>query len=208
MAYQPRGQADITKTTGISLLSLQSVAASSVVQQGTPTDVSTKLGGTAFIHFGRRAETAAGAGVNIRIEASSESSGDKDWFPLAIFTTGFAAASGEAVVGTEAAGQTVISVSSTTGLSAGDLIFFDNTTIGNSEWHRIKSIVASTSITIEEVNGLTNAQTGATMYDSAEFFVAHMDFTGITRIRAVADGSSFTQAFAIEIKMVTGDSIG
>lgn len=200
--------ASITKTTGITLLALQSVAASSVVIQGTPTDVSTKLGGTVFIHFGRRAATAAGAGVNIRIEASSRSSGDIHWFPLATFTTGFAAASDEAVSGTEAAGQTTISVASTTGLAAGDIIFFDNGTIGNSEWHRIKSIVNNTSITIEETNGLINAQTGATIYDSAEFFVAQLDFTGITRIRAVADGASFTQAFAIEIEMVTGDSIG
>ena len=199
--------ASITKTAGTSLLSLQSVSASSVVQ-GSAVDVSTKLGGTVFIHFGRQSATAAGAGANIRIEASSRSSGDIHWFPLAIFTTGFAAASDEAVSGTEAAGQTVISVASTTGLAAGDIIFFNNGTIGNSEWHRIKSIVTNTSITIEETNGLTNAQTGATIYDSAEFFVAQLDFTGVTRVRAVADGASFTQAFAIEIEMVTGDSIG
>ena len=48
-----------TKTAGGTLLALQSVAASSVVV-GSAVDVSSKLGGLAFVRFGRRAATAAG----------------------------------------------------------------------------------------------------------------------------------------------------
>lgn len=201
--------ASITKTAGIDLLTLQSVSASSVLQQGTPTDVSTKLGGTVFISFGRLAATAAGAGVNIRIEASAEDSGDSDWYPLAVFTTAYAAVEAEDMTATEPVGETVLAVASTTNLTAGDVIFIENATIGNSEWHRIKAISAGASVTIEEVSGLAFQQTNTSnIFDGAEHFVAQLSFVAIKRIRVVADGSLFTQAFAIKAKMVTGDSIG
>lgn len=195
----------ITKTVGTSLISLQSVAASTVLL-GTATSTSTKLAATVFIHFGRRSATAAGAGVNIRIEGSSKSSGDGHWYPIAIFTTAFAACEAEAVTGTVTSGQKVITCASTTNLTAGDLIYIDNGTIANSEFHRIKSISANTSVTVED--NLTNAQTSSTMYDSAEMYVAQLDLSALSRIRIVADGSSFTQAFAIEADMITADSIG
>ena len=108
--------------------------------------------------------------------------------------------------GTVSAGTNIITVASTTNLVAGDIIFIDNTTIGNSEWGRIKSIVANTSVTIED--NLANAQTGATIYDQAEMYAAQFDLTAVTRIRVVADGRNTGQAVAAEVFMVTGDSIG
>lgn len=197
--------ASLIKTIQTALLSLQTVSANGVAI-GSALDVSTLLAATIYIHFGREAETAAGAGVNIRIEASSRASGEGHWYPVAPFTTQFAAVNGEAVSGTEAIGQTVISVASTTGLAAGDIIFFFNGTIGNSEWHRIKSISTNASVTLEDA--IVFAQTGATLYDGAEMYVAQIDLSGIKRLRAVADGSLFTQAFAIEIDIITTDSIG
>lgn len=52
---------------------------------------------------------------------------------------------------------------------------------------RIVSIVANTSVTIED--NLVNAQTGSTIYDSAEIFSAIEIPAGFTHIRAVFDGS-------------------
>lgn len=199
--------ADITKTVGTSVISLQSVAASTVLVSST-VSTANKLAATFFVHFGRRSATAAGAGVNIRIEASSKSSGDGHWYPIVILTTNFAACEAEAATGTNSSGQNVITCASTTNLTAGDIVFIDNSTIGNSEWKRIKSISASTSVTFED--NLVNAQNSgsATMYDSAEIYPPiTIDLTAISRIRVVADGSSFTQAFAIEVDMITGDSI-
>jgi len=46
----------ISKTAGTSLLALQSVAAGAVAMSA-PLDVSTKLGATVLIHFGRRGNT-------------------------------------------------------------------------------------------------------------------------------------------------------
>lgn len=190
--------------TYATLFTLASTAASTVAISSA-VDVSTKMGGAIYVRFGRRAATAAGAGVNIRLEASHASSGDNTWFPVAIFTTAFAAASDEAVSGTVGSGTNVITVASTTGLAIGDIIFIDNGTIGNSEWGRIKSIVTNTSVTIED--NLVNAQTGATLYDSAEIYPPVAIPAGVARIRAVVDGASFTQAFATEIRYTTIDGI-
>lgn len=187
-----------------SLLAIQSVAASSVATSSVA-DVSTALGGLINVRFGRRSASSATAGVNIRLESSSKTSGDNSWFPFAIFTTNYAACESEAVSGTVNSGTKVITVASTTNLTAGDIIYIDNGTIANSEWGRIKSISGNVSVTIED--NLVNAQTGATIYDSAEIYSPVAIPEGAVRVRVVADGSGYTQAFAIEATLITIDSI-
>lgn len=187
-----------------SLLAIQSVAASSVATSSVA-DVSTALGGLINVRFGRRSASSATAGVNIRLESSSKTSGDNSWFPFAIFTTNYAACESEAVSGTVNSGTKVITVASTTNLTAGDIIYIDNGTITNSEWGRIKSISGNVSVTIED--NLVNAQTGATIYDSAEIYSPVAIPEGAVRVRVVADGSGYTQAFAIEATLITIDSI-
>lgn len=194
----------LTKTVQTDLLAIQSVAASSVAISSA-IDVSGKMGGLIHIRLGRRSATAAGAGVNIRLESSHLASGNNSWFPFAIISSNFAACEAEAVNGTVNSGTNVITVASTTNLTIGDLIYIDNGTIANSEWARIKSIVTNTSVTIED--NLVNAQTGATLYDSAEIFQPIEIPQGAVRIRAVADGASFTQAFAIHVGLITIDGI-
>jgi hypothetical protein len=197
--------ATITKTSDISVLALQSVAASGVLISSA-IDVSSKFAASMFIHFGRRSATAAGAGVVFRVEVSAKASGNGHWYPLTTVATDFQACEAEAVTGTVNAGASLITVASTTNLTVGDIVYIDNTTIGSSEWGRIKSLVVNTSVTVEDA--LTNAQTGATIYDRAEMYPLQFDLTAIKRLRLVVDGSQFTQAFAVEAFMVTGDSIG
>lgn len=189
------------KSTG-TLLTLQSVSASGSATS-SPLDVSTAMGGLVYVRFGRRSATAAGAGVNFRMEASHATSGDNSWYPYAGSVSAFAACEAEAVT-SASSGSNVLSVASTTNLTAGDIIFIDNGTIANSEWGRIKSIVANTSVTIED--NLVNTQTGATLYDSAEIYNTFEIPAGAVRIRLVADGSLFTQAFAVEAhySLITG----
>lgn len=194
--------ATFSKSTG-TLFALASTAASSVAVSSA-VDVSTAMGGLVYVRFGRQSATAAGAGVNIRLEASFASSGDNSWMPFAQYVSDFAACEAEAVSGTVSAGTNVITVASTTNLAAGDIIYINNGTIANSEWGRIKSIVANTSVTIED--NLVNAQTGATIYDLAEIYTPAAIPEGAVRIRLVADGSLFTQAFALEARysLITG----
>ena len=197
-----------SKTQGTSVLSLQSVATAAVVLSSA-IDVSTKFGGTMFVHFGRRAATALTAGCRFRIEASSKSSADGHWYPLYEWVSAIAASETEAATGTNASGQAVITVASTTNLVAGDKIFIDNTTIGNSEWGRIKSIVANTSVTLED--NLVNAQDSgaATIYDQAEWWAVPLDLTAVGRIRLVADTATGPtgQNVAVEATLVTFDSV-
>jgi len=197
--------AALTKTAAIELFALQSVASNTVVISSAQ-DVGTKFSATVYIHFGRRATTALTAGMTFRFEASSKSSGDGHWYPLATWTTQIATSETEAATGTNSAGQKVIGCASTTNLVAGDSIYIDNTTVLNGEFHRIKSISAGASVTVED--NLTNAQNSgaATIFDQAEFFSATFDLTSILRLRLVADGSGTGQAVAIEAHMSTGDT--
>ena len=197
---QPVSFAASTKTANTPILSLQSNAATTVLISGD-VDVSAKVQATIYTWLGRRSATAAGAGCNIRIEGSPKTSGGDTWIPLAWFTSSFAAVEAEAVTGTVNAAQKVITVASTTNLTAGDYIYIDNGTIANSEWARIKSIVNNTSVTVE--TDLTNAQTGATLYDGAESYVCQLDLRSIMRLRMVVDGSVFTQAHAVQSIMST-----
>jgi hypothetical protein len=184
---------------------LQSLASNSVVVSNV-LDVSTIFAAQVFIHFGRRAAAALTIGVNFRLEGSAKATLDGHWYPLAIVTSDAAAAESEAVSGTVIAGTNVITVASTTNLAAGDLVYIDNSTIGNSEWGRIKSIVTNTSITIED--NLLNAQTGATIYDQAQIMSMLVDLAAVKRIRMVVDGSGTGQAVAVEVEIITLDSIG
>lgn len=196
--------AALSKTQGTTLLALQSVASNGVVISSV-IDVTTKFAGTVGIHFGRRETTALTAGMIFRLEGSTKSSGDGHWHPLATYQTAIAVAETEAVSGTVAAGSTVITVASTANLVAGDIVYIDNTTIGLSEWGRIRSISSNTSVTIEDA--LINAQTGSTLYDQGELITLSVDLTSVGRIRLVADGSGTGRAVAVEAIIVTGDAI-
>jgi hypothetical protein len=195
----------LAKTVNQTLLALQALSSNTVVI-GSAVDVSTKFSAFIGIHFGRATASALTTGAKVRIEGSMKSSGDGHWYVLAEFQSAIAAAESEAVSGTVNAGTNVVTVASTTNLTQGDLVYIKNTTIGNSEWGRVKSISANVSITLED--NLVNAQTGSTIYDNAELWTAYLDLAAVTRIRAVADFSGTGQACDVEALMVTADSIG
>lgn len=195
-----------SKTAARSLFALASTAASTIVV-GSPFDVSSYFEGTVLIQFGRRSTTAAGAGVNYRLEGSTSAYNTiSNWFPLATFTTAFAATNSQAVTTQSSSGQAVVSMSTTTNMTVGDIVYIDNTTIGNSEWHRIKTVTASTSITLED-NLVNTQQTSAVVFRAAELFSANLNLASLKQIRLVVDGSSFTQAFATQATFTTLDSI-
>ena len=196
--------ATYSKTVQTALLALQSVASQSVAA-GSASDVSGKLGGLAHARFGRRSASAAGASVNIRLESSSKTSGDNSWFPFAQFSSNFAATASQAVSGTVNSGTNVITVASTTNLPVGTVVFIDNGTMANGEFGRVKSLVTNTSITIED--NLVNAQTSSTIYTGAEIYSPVSIPPEAVRVRAVADGSLFTQAFAVEVNLLTVDGL-
>lgn len=96
-------------------------------------------------------------------------------------------------------------MASTTGFVVGDIIYVDNGTIANSEWVRIKTVTANTSVTLED--NLVNAQTGATCYAGAEICAFEIDFLPVKRARVVVNACNTGQAVALEVELITCDSI-
>lgn len=194
-----------SKTIQTALAAPQSLASNSVFISAVQT-VTTVFAAALFIHFGRRSNNALTASVEIRVEVSAKSSGDGHWFVAANFKTKTAAVTSQAVSGTCNSGQNVVAMTATAGMTVGDIVYIDNGTIANSEWHRIKVVTTNTSITLED--NLVNAQTGSTVYPAGEIFLAQVDLSAATRLRVVVNGNNTGQAVAHEIEMITLDSIG
>jgi hypothetical protein len=198
--------ASITKTQGTSLITLQQVASNTVVVSAAQ-DVSTKLAATVYIHLGRD-DTAGNlvSPVEFRLEGSAKSSGNDQWFPLAISRSNINLPESEAVTATVSSGQKVITMSSTTNFGVGQYIFVKNSTLGNSEFCRIKAVSTNSSVTV--IDDLTNAQTGSTVFNRAELFTMQVDLTAVGRIRLVSDCSGTGRTTIVEAIMTTGDTIG
>lgn len=188
----------LTKTDEISVYAIASTA-SNAASIGTAIDVSTYYAGTLRIRMGRGTGTAFTVGPKVRVEGTPESGAEtaNQWAVLATFQMSVGASIGsQTVSGTEAAGQTAVTLAAATNFAAGDYVFFHNTTIGNSEWSRVVSI-SGAEITIEE--GLVNAQTGATCRDQAEQYLCSLDLTAINALRIVVDGAGSGQAVICEV---------
>lgn len=188
----------LTKIEEISLLALTSTA-SNVVTVGSAVNVATYYAGHVRIRMGRGTGTAFTVGPKVRIEGCYDSTSPtaNQWTVLAEFQAAIGASvASQAVSGTEAAGQTVVTLAAGTNFAASDYVFFHNTTLGNSEWSRVVS-VSSADLTLEE--GIVNAQTGATCRDQAEQYQALLDLTAIQSLRAVIDGAGSGQAVIHEI---------
>lgn len=189
----------LTKVTEASLFAIASVA-SNTATVGSAVDVSTYYGADIKARMGRGTATAFTTPPIIRIEGTYLTSPTADdWVSLAEFQCQVGASIGsQAVSGTEAAGQTVVTLAAGTNFGAGDYVFFHNTTLANSEWSRVVS-VATADLTLEEA--IVNAQTGATCRDQAEQFHAQVDLTSVQKLRGVVSGAGSGQAVIVEIVM-------
>ena len=183
----------LTKTDETTVYAIASTA-SNTVSVGSALDVSTYYAGHLRIRMGRATSSAFTTAPICRIEGSAESgtANANQWTVLAQFQPAVGASIGsQAVSGTEAAGQTVVTLAAGTNFASGDYVFFHNSTIGNSEWSRVVSI-ATADLTLEE--GIVNAQTGATCRDQAEQYQCALDLTSINKLRVVIDGRATGQA--------------
>jgi hypothetical protein len=195
----------VTKTGSIALLPLQSIGSGSTIT-GTPLDVSTRFSAFLVIHFGRRTATALTAPVDVRVEGSTDTAGDKNWGVLHQFRSVVTVAESKPVSGTVLSGQKVITLANTTGLSLDGFVYIDNATIASSQFGRIAAIATNVSITLED--NLANNQTGSTVYSLAEMSNPQIDLSNIMRVRAVAANRNSDQPVAVEVTMSSGDSIG
>ncbi len=196
--------AAMVKTQAVSLLTIQALASNAVVIS-TVVDWATKMAASIFLSLGR--DDSAGAlavPFNFRVQGTPDASGDRRWMDLAVFQSGITVPEPEAITGTQSIGATTLTLASTVNFAIGQLVLLKNTTIGNSEFARIKSFVANTSFS--PIDPITSAQTGSTLYTQAEQFVLQLDLTSIERVRVVADNSGTGRSVVVEAYAITGDS--
>ena len=157
----------------------------------TPVNVASERVIQVFIDHARDSATAPTvAGTEYRIEAAQTAAGNDTWRTIYSFNCDLAAPSAIVTDALEAVGQTVIECGAT-GPAIGDIVFFKNATLANSEWSRVVDRVTtggSESFTV--LDGLTNAQAAGTYYNKAEQFVVKLDIATVTRIRVVANNTA------------------
>lgn len=183
----------LSKVAEASLLDIQSVASNSFVV-GAAKDVSAALTAGIRIRMGRGTANAfSTAAPSWRLEGTGKASPTaNDWNTIAGNSAALGASIGsQAVSGTEAIGQTVVTLAAGTNFAAGDFVFFHNTTIENSEWKRVAS-VSGADLTLYDA--LVFAQTGATCRDQAEEWGFTIDCLPWQNIRLVIDALSSGQA--------------
>lgn len=200
----------LNKTAGTALLAY-TIQPTATVTIGSAVDVSTKLGpATVLVKIGRTAATALSNQVKFRIEMSAKATGNDEWYPIHEWATASATTGATSTTlndATVAIGDTTFTVTSGTGIVAGDIIFLRETvTPANSEWARVES-VSTNDITLEEP--LTRAHTDAiNVADLGEMFAVSVDLSRATRIRLIVDTASAVSGVDVAVIawLVTADS--
>ena len=202
--------ATITKTQGTVILSHQLVTHPASVY-GSAQDVSTKLGATILMYAGfieAAANTDPGSFI---VQVSAASSGNEDWVDVATFTVGETGTPAiENLTATEASGETVLAIASTTGFVALDDIYIEDVnTLADSEWAKVQEIDGA-PVSVVRTDGLTTGKdTSDNIYGSAERFSLYLDLTAVGRLRVIFMHEGAAGAdMHVKALMVTGDSIG
>ncbi len=153
---------------------------------------------TIFIdHAKDNASASVGQGTEYVIQVSEKATGNDTWRSIPAFTATITAPTVITLDNDEAAGQTVIECGATVP-AVGDIIFFKNTTLANSEWATVIARVTtggSESVTLE--SGLTNAQADNTHNTQGEHYQQTINTETYTRLRVVCNNTKGTTNRAI-----------
>lgn len=194
-----------TKTVQTAPIAWQQVASAAQVISSA-VDVSTVWAAEFFIRLGRRTGSAFTAGwPNVRIEGSSETSGNNTWIPLYQYQMQVGASIANTTInGAVSANAATFVVTAATNIAVGDVLYLEDTSTSNYEIVRVKA-VSGTTITPEDnvVNAHANS---AVVTDQAEEQPCQIDLSTVKRIRVVIDNSGSGQGISAEVKMTTFDS--
>jgi len=189
----------ITKAIETELLAITAIAADAQ-QKSSELALTNMKKASIFIDHGRTATTAfVGAGTEYRVEASQKATGNDAWRTIASVVCGIATAVEITADANEAAAQTLIEIGANEP-ALGDILFWENATLANSEWIKVVAVVADTSFTCQD--GLTNAQTAAKLiYNKAEQFVLNLDVEPFTRMRVIVNNNNGSTNVAIKSRV-------
>lgn len=175
------------KTDSVTVLAHQA-ATHPVTIVGSAIDVRTKRRAVIFLYHGyveATADTNPGSfKVQVRPDAG-DGSVLEHWITVAKFTAKGTTPDTEAMTATEAAGETVLAVASTTGFAIEDELYIQDTgTLADSEWGEERTQVTNTSITL--VDGLTTQKDSSdVIWNDASRWVLELDLNGIESFRVV-----------------------
>lgn len=200
--------ATMSKTADIVLLTHQAITHPGTVA-GSTTTVTTDLAVTIVMFHVSVEATANTNSGSFLVQVSASASNNEDWVSIAEFKTTVSTAATEALTATEASGETVLAVASTTGFVAGDYVYIqDAGTLADSEWGRLQEIVTDTSLDL--IDGLTTGKDSSDVaWNDADIFVFQLDLSAVTRYRVIFQHEGGTGA-NVHIKAlgVEADSFG
>ncbi len=173
--------------------------AQNAVREGATTDISGNYKTTLAIDYSL-SDATAHTGSKIEVQTSNATSGDEDWTTYRAFITLTGTQNLEAM-GTEAGGQTVLEVTSTTGYVADETrwIFIEDNTVADSEMCLLVSAVTDTSVIV--LDGITNAHTSADTLNNIADRVIITVPVGYNRMRVIYDNTFDSNGATIHTHM-------
>lgn len=177
--------------------------------KGVELNVDGKLSATLHMFAARTEATANTNAGTFYVQTNAKKTGDDDWATRFQFTMNNGTVpAGVALTATEPAAETSIAMASTTGFVAGALAYLKDSTLANSEFRYLKSVVASTSL--ELFDGITEQKdTSDTAWAEAEVFSVTLSLTSEVRLRVLFVHEGTTGADCdVKAEVVYGDSIG
>ncbi len=148
-------------------------------------------------HAKDAADASVGQGTEYVIQASQKTLGNDTWRTLASFTAAITAPTAVVTDGEELQGQTEIACGASVP-AVGDIIFFKNAILTNSEWANVIGRDASGGSEHFDIeSGLTNTQAAGTYYTQGEHYVLTVNVKSITRLRVVCNNTKGTTNRAI-----------
>lgn len=175
------------KTDSVEVLAHQAATHPTTIV-GSAIDCRTKIAATVFLYHGyveAAADTNPGKFlVQVRPD-TGEGTVTEHWITVAELPAAGGTPDAFAPSASEAIGDTVIEVPATTGVAVEDEVYYqDTTTLADSEWCKVRSFVAATSITL--VDGLTVAKDNADLIkNDARKWVVPLDLTSAESFRVV-----------------------
>ena len=189
----------ITKTIETELIGITEVAADIQSVSSVLALTNMKQATILIDHAKDNAAASVGQGTEYVIQVSEKATGNDTWRALASFTAAITVPIAVVTDAAEAIGQTVIEIGAVIP-AVGDIVFFKNGTLANSEWSTIIAVLsagAASTFTIQDA--LTSAQggIGSTYYTQGEHFVITVDVSSKTRMRVVCNNTKGTTNRAI-----------
>lgn len=132
---------------------------------------------------------------------------NEHWVTEAELTAAGTTPDTEAMTATEPAGETTLAVASTAGFAIGDILYIqDTTTLADSEWARLKTLVTNTNIQL--IDGLTVQKDSAdVIWNDARVWIVPLDLEAGESFRVVWTHEGATGANGhVKALAVTHDS--